>query len=172
MFPLLSVITSFSCLFCGWLCGWRGKEASRWPRMRWPGMALGAVCLVWTAWYTCQMLEGNLAKYHPLVWALVPVTLILSYFFLDFLFARSLGGLLVLCGNALIRFGFAEKVPFRGVFSVNCLLLGVLGLFLLGVPWRMRDAMLWCDGHPSGRRCIVALFAVSALLLLLSFGTI
>lgn len=172
MFQLLSVITSFTCLFFGWLCGWRGKEASRWPRMRLPGILLGTVCLAFSAWYGCLMLEGGLAKYQPLAWALVPITAVLSYFFLDFLFARSLGGFLILSANALIHFGFVEKVPLRGVFSVNCLVLGVLGLFLLGTPWWMRDVMLWSEGHPTGRKWLMGAFALSAMLLLLSFGSI
>ena len=113
----------------------------RLPRARLAGLVVGVVCLVWSAWEGCLMLEGGLARLHPVVWLLVPVTAILCWFHLDYLFARSLGGLLVFVVNALLHESFVHDTPVRWLYAVVALLWGLVGLFLLGVPWRWRQLL-------------------------------
>ena len=84
LFLLVSIILA---VFCLCLAGMffqlsRGNltdVAPTWPRKPIaPGVAVGSACLVWSAYYGCLMLEGNLAKFHSIVWALVPITIALS----------------------------------------------------------------------------------------------
>lgn len=137
------------------------------PRLRWAGIVLGIPCLIWSAWHGCIMLEGGLAKFHTLVWCLVPILSILCAFYLDYLFARALGGFLLLATNELIRCAFVYDVPLRGLYSIICLLLGICGLFLLGTPWHLRDALKLAVERPPVGRAIAAALAVAAFLLIL-----
>jgi hypothetical protein len=109
------------------------------------------VCLVWAAYHGCLMLEGGLAVYRKVLWALVPITAILVYQHLDYLFARALGGFLVLCAAYLLHGAFAEMVPWRVLYCSICYLMGLWGMFLIAAPWRFRDllqavvqATRWC----------------------------
>ena len=112
------------------------------------------------------MLEGGLAKFHTLVWCLVPILSILCALYLDYLFARSLGGFLILSANELIRCAFIYDVPLRGGYSVVCLLMGICGLFLLGAPWHLRDALKLADNKPPVGRAIAATLVAAAILLI------
>ena len=136
------------------------------PRLRWAGIVLGIPCLIWSAWHGCIMLEGGLAKFHTLVWCLVPILSILCALYLDYLFARALGGFLILSANELIRCAFIYDVPLRGVHSIVCLLLGICGLFLLGAPWHLRDALKLAEEKPTAGRSIAAILVVAVLLLI------
>ena len=113
----------------------------RLPRERTFGTIIGLVCLVWSAWHGCQMLEGGLEKFQVIVWLLVPTGAIACWFWLDYLLARSLGGLLILTVNILLHEAFVHAVPCRSLFSLFAVLWGVLGMFLLGAPWRWRQLL-------------------------------
>jgi len=144
-FTALSIVLGVA-LVAGGATAWRGSgrldtAAAHLPRARVAGEVLGIVCLVWSAYYGCLMLEGGLAVYRKLVWALVPVTAFLAYNHLDYLFARSFGGILILCAGFLLHGAFVVDVPCRGLYSVVCYLAGLSGMCLIAVPWRFRDLL-------------------------------
>lgn len=116
--------------------------AARLPRNRLGGALLGLICLLWSAYHGSLMLEGGLAPWRKLIWALVPVAAFLCYHFLDYLLARALGGMLVLCVAALLHGGFVEAVPWRPLYSLACYVAGVFGMVLIAAPWRFRDLLL------------------------------
>ncbi len=133
------------------VCRWTGLD-SRLPRARIAGEILGVVCLIWAAYHVCPMLEGGMAKYRTVVKLLVPVVAALGYFHLDFLFARALGGFMLLCLNALLHGAFAARVPLRGGFSTLCYVLSVGGFILTASPWRLRDLLAKCETSTAWRR--------------------
>ena len=146
-----------------------GVGARRWPdlhrklpRSRVFGECLGVVCLVWAAYHVCPMLEGGLEKYRALVKLLVPVVAVLSYFYLDFLFARALGGLLLLVVNSLLQGAFVARVPMRPLFSVLCYAIGFLGLLVIAAPWRLRDLLDRTGQSSLWRRSVCAGLLVSS----------
>jgi hypothetical protein len=144
--------------------------AARLPRAQFAGTVLGVVCLLWSAYHGCLMLEGGLATYRKLLWALVPVAAVLCYHFLDYLLARALGGLLVLVAAALLHGGFAEGVAWRHLHSAACYLTGLWGMALIAVPWRFRDLLLGLSRAVPWRRpagCVV--LAVGLVLAVLPF---
>ena len=51
----------------------------RLPRNRELGVLIGIGCLIWSAWYAQQLLEGDLARWKPLIWSAVPILAVLSY---------------------------------------------------------------------------------------------
>ena len=172
IFLLVSIVIAIACIFLaavffGLSKGQWTDDAPAWPRKPiWPGVAIGAISLVWSAHYGCLMLEGNLAKLHPLVWALVPITIGLSIFYLDYLNARAFGGFFTLCANFLIMQSFVHDVPCRALLSCICLLLGVFGMVALGLPWRIRDLFELGGKNKMAAQILAAIFAVFALLLI------
>ncbi len=167
MFRLLALVLAGFCVYLAWICGKAAGTSQKVPRYFWAGVILGVPCLIWAAWHGCLMLEGSLARFRPLVWFLVPVTSILSMLYVDYLFSRALGGFFILSANELIRQGFIWDISLRPIFSLVCLTLGVAGMFLVGVPWRMRDVIELCARKRSVGRVFAAVFLIFAALLLL-----
>lgn len=170
-FTLISLLLGLLSLFHVYLFAVASQRRAAWcrsfPRLKWPGLILGSVCLIWSAWHACVMLEGDLQRFHLWVKLLVPVTAVLCYFFLDYLNARALGGFMILSANYLLHAAFVNAVPGRGFYSMVCLILGVLGLFLVGVPWRLRQTLELAAGKPRlaiGLACGFAICAASLLI--------
>ena len=172
LFLLVSIALAAICLFLMVVFfqlsqgKWMDKAPS-WPRKPIaPGIVIGAVSLVWSAYYGCLMLEGNLAKLHPIVWALVPITIGLSIFYLDYLNARAFGGFFTLSANFLIIKAFVHDVPGRPFFSCICLALGIFGMVALSLPWRIRDLFELSGKNKQAARILAAVFALCGLLLI------
>jgi len=169
-FILLSTCLGVFCLLLAVFYGMLPAGPREWqrslPRQRWLGLALGTVCLIWAAYHACIMLEGNLSRFHFLVKMMVPAGIVLCFFFLDFLFARALGGFFILCANQLVHDVFVHDVGGRGAYSLVCLALGVIGLFLLGAPWYFRDSIDLSLRRPLWARAFAGLFLLFALVLI------
>ena len=139
------------------------------PRERLAGEIMALVALVWSAHHVCLMLEGNLVRWHPLVKALVPLTAVLAWFFLDYLFTRAVGGLLLLLTAEVLHAGFSVQAPCRPLFSVVCYLFGVAGMFLIGSPWLFRDLLEKAAGSPAWRRGSAGLAGAAAFYVVYAF---
>ncbi len=169
IFTLLSLVAAAFLFFLAYASASEPKRFISLPRHVWGGVVIGVPCLVWSAWHACIMLEGGLARLHVVVWLLVPTIAILSYFYLDYLFSRALGGFFILAANEMIRCAFAYAIPVRPLFSLVCLIIGVMGLFMLGTPWRMRDAIsLAAKDKRYGRGFAAALIIMGIVLIGLS----
>lgn len=172
LFLLVAISLSIACFFLAGSFFQLSKghlvdTIPTWPRKPIaPGVAIGSVCLVWSAYYGCLMLEGNLAKFHPIVWALVPITIGLSIFYLDYLNARAFGGFFTLSANFLIIKAFVHDVPGRPFFSCICLALGIFGMVALSLPWRIRDLFELGGKNKQAARILAAVFALCGLLLI------
>lgn len=161
-FRILSLLLAALSLGAGALLGVvavrHPRLATALPRHRLAGVLLGLLVLCWCAHDGAELLP---ARYTALCWALVPVCAALCYLCLDFLFARSLGGLLVLLSNYLIQHAFAVDCACRPLFALDCLLFGVVGLILLAWPWKLRD---WLgERSPVRGRRALCLFGLLAL---------
>lgn len=170
-FPAFSLLFGILCLFLAYFLQLPlmrdTGSALRWLRSRVLGMALGLICLLWSAYHTCVMLEGHLARFHPMVWLLVPIAAILSWFYLDFLLARAAGGFFVLSANLLIYQAFVHAIPWQPLYSIICLALGVIGLFAIGAPWKVRAALQFLAKHRNWQRTSTALLSLGGVLLIL-----
>ncbi|MDD4097604.1 MAG: hypothetical protein PHC30_02425 [Lentisphaeria bacterium] len=168
-FTLMSFFLGLFCAVLAWVASCRLPHCLPWLtaalRSRPAGLGLGVICLAWSAYHACIMLEGDLARFHPHVWTLVPVTAVLSWFFLDFLLARSAGGFLVLAANFLLFGAFVHDVPWRPLYSLACLVLGVTGLFAIGAPWYIRDVLQAAARRPAWARGGAVLLGLMALVL-------
>lgn len=141
------------------------------PRNRLFGALVGLLALVWAGYHVHSMLEGGLTRFRVLIPLLAAVVGVLAFFFLDYLFARAVGGLLVLWMNSLLHTLFAADVRARPVLAVLCYLIGIAGMVLVVSPWRFRDVLEAVAKAPRARRIWVsicagcgALFLVFALI--------
>ncbi|MBP5673764.1 MAG: hypothetical protein J6X49_15355 [Victivallales bacterium] len=173
LFLIVSAFIAIACLslaavFFKLSSGDLTDKAPKWPRRPIaPGLVIGTISLVWSAYYGCLMLEGNLAKLHPVVWALVPITAITSAFFLDYLNARAFGGFFTLSANFLIIQAFIHDVPCRPIFSILCLILGLFGMVALSLPWRIRDLFEIAGKNATCAKALAVASAIFGLLILL-----
>jgi hypothetical protein len=127
----------------------------RLPRERVLGGVLALVCLAWASGYVLELLEGSLARF--------PVLAVLSFFAVEFLFTRALGTLFMLMAVHLLDKGFEAALPGRQLYSALCLLVGIVGMVLVGQPWRFRDLLESAASRVTLRRGAVVVCALLAL---------
>ena len=111
------------------------------PRERVIGFIIGLGCLNWTVNLVQFLLEGGMERFRPFLWPVAAIIAVASWFYLDYLFTRSLGGILLLVANYLIHAAFVHHAPLRPLLTLNCYLLGILGMILIASPFRFRDAL-------------------------------
>ena len=89
---------------------------------------------------------------------LIPAAIIcawLIYQFLDYIFSRAAGGLMILLAHYLLSASFTFKTPGKPLFSVFCFALGTLGIFFCGKPYLMRDMIRKITAEKKWRRAAV-----------------
>lgn len=140
LFPVLAFLTS--CLgiaFLIYLLRVKPENAEKMekiPRWKIPGFVLGLFVLAWCVPHTMPILPEGLHKY------LIPAMLaaaIASWFVLDHLFARALGGYMILTAHLFLRESYGVEGFGDPLFAAVCLIYGTLGIFLCGLPYRLRD---------------------------------
>ena len=132
------------------------------PRERRFGTIVACACLVWSAYHVCLMLEGDLVQWRIWVKMLVPVCTVLAYFFVDYLFTRALGGLLLLLVAQALHLAMAVHLPLRPLYSSGCYLVGVAAMFVVGWPWLFRDLLEKSARSQPWRRACLGVLGASA----------
>ncbi len=140
------------------------------PRERMGATVLALVALAFAAWQSDIMLEGDLLKLHPYIWALVPILTVLSFLYLDFLLTRAVAGVLMLLMPQLLHGAFVAHLPQRPAFSAICYLTAILGAVMMAAPWRFRDLLELAAAKPVWRKTTAAACAFLALTFLVSAG--
>jgi hypothetical protein len=111
----------------------RKESVSRWKI---PGFLLGLFVIAWCVPHAMPLLPESLHKY--LIPAMIAAAAA-SWFVLDHLFARALGGYMILTAHLFLRETFGCE-GFSGPFSAALLLFyGTCGIVLCGLPYRLRD---------------------------------
>jgi hypothetical protein len=170
-FTLISLLLGLLSFSYAYLFAVASRHGYSWfrsfPRLKWPGLALGTICLFWSAWHACIMLEGDLQRFHIWIKLLVPTSIVLCYFFLDYLNARAQGGFMILAANYLLHAAFVHALPGRVFYSIVCLSLGVLGLFLVGTPWRLRQLLERSEADTRWANGLGIVFAICGVSLIM-----
>ena len=141
------------------------------PRARRAGAAAGVLALMWAASLTAPLLAGLFggtpAKFEGMLPIIVIVAAIGCFFLMDYLFARAVGGLLLLSVNTLLQYTFAIglQVPLRIMVALICYTLGTYALFMLGSPYRFRNLLERMTHKASWRLPISGALAVSGILI-------
>lgn len=135
------------------------------PRNRLFGLLTGWFALAWCVPHAQAVAPGFLL---PLLWPLVVLVPIASFFCLDYMTARAVGGLLVIFSYEALHRSFALDLPLAGVIAVLSWLLGGCGVWISGIPYHFRDAIRLAAGKKKWRYCFGIPLIVSALVFFVS----
>lgn len=162
----MSILMGLAVAFLGW-CTCRPEMAVKMPRWKVAGALLGTLVLAWCGYEGLLLLEGNLARFRPLIVALVPASVAIAWFCLDYLWARALGGAMVLVANMLLHLAFVEDCCWRPLYSLIVFFWGAVGTVMVGWPWQLRMAYEWLARHDVLAKATVCLVGISVVAMLL-----
>ena len=112
------------------------SEKEKLARNRLLGVILAGAGFFWCVFHSKPLLSPSMHVF------LIPVAALctwIAYLFLDFLFARAFGGMLILLAHYFLHESFAFKTPCKPFLSLLCFIMGTYGIFLCGKPHLLRD---------------------------------
>ncbi len=123
------------------------------PRSRMWGGILLAISAIWAFWLVCSMDLGEFQRLRTALIVAVPVGTVLAWFFVDeFLSVRALGILALLAAEPLLEAAYLRPEMSRLLLVVLAYAWIVAGLFLVGMPYILRDLLAWVTGRPARYR--------------------
>ncbi len=148
---------------CLILCKFKNGQMSKWesiPRAKISGAILGFAALMAFIPNAVPVLGGNP---FPYLFAASVIFVVLSYFYLDYLFARSFAGALIIAAHFLLKESYAYDLKLSWIFALMCFALGTLGIFIAAKPHYMRDIIRKCFADWRWRHASAAFFIIFAL---------
>lgn len=123
------------------------------PRSRPIGVALLVVSALWAFWLVQTMDLGEFARLRRFLALAVPVGAVLTWKFVDeFLAVRALGILALLAANVLLDAAFFRPEISRLLLVTLAYVWIIAGLFLVGMPYILRDLIAWLLNRPANYR--------------------
>ena len=117
------------------------------PRSRTWGAILLAASAVWAFWLVRTMDLGEFAHLRAALTVAVPAGALLSWMFVDeFLSVRALGILALLAAEPLLEAAYLRPELSRLILVCLAYAWIFAGLFLVGMPYIMRDLTTWLLG--------------------------
>ncbi len=114
------------------------------PRSRPAGIALLTLAALWTFWLWSRTDLGEFYRLRPLGQVLIPIGWFLMLRYVDeFLAARALGILLLLAADPPLEAAFLRPPATRLLLVALAYVWIVAGMFLVGKPHLLRDALGW-----------------------------
>jgi hypothetical protein len=133
-------------------------------RNRYAGMALSIIGLILTYSLLKNMPMGFLDHYKWLLIPLLPVAIVLVNIYLDeLLFSRSLGGLFLILMAPVLDVARMSFSTFTPVLSLACYILIVVGMYLVCLPYLMRDfgtMIEKCSGKTKVLSLLLSIFGI------------
>lgn len=135
------------------------------PRSLLFGMPIAVIDLFWCIPHAKPLLSESMHVY------LIPTAIVcsfLTYFLLDYVFARALGGFFILLAYYFLHESFTFHTPVLPLFSFFCYLMGIAGLFFCGKPYLFRDLIRKASKHKNTRYATsgaIAFFAILSIVL-------
>jgi hypothetical protein len=109
------------------------------PRSKWPGWILTAICLFWISWVIRHAALGRFETLKPLIPILAVLAFAAIVWFLDELLSpRALGGLLLLVANPMLNGVRWADSAWRFVPAVIAYAWVIAGCALMLHPWLFR----------------------------------
>ena len=121
------------------------------PRERNIGTAIGGLALVWSAFIVKPLFEGGMAQYQNYLIPIAVAATVASYFYLQYLFTRAFYGLMLLVVTHTMHTAFTENLPQRWIFSIVCMLIGIVAMYFMANPFRFRDLLEKSSKEPQWR---------------------
>jgi len=114
------------------------------PRSRAMATLLIAVAAVWSFLLIRSIDLGEFSGLRQIILVAIPVGAVLSWIYVpEFLAARALGMVLLLAAEPLLESAVLRDEPSRLLLVVLAYGWVVAGLFLVGMPFLLRDAIGW-----------------------------
>lgn len=117
------------------------EQTDRLPRNKYAGIALGFLALLWCVPHAEPIVFNWML---PLLYPAAILFTVLSWFFLDYLFSRALGGILILGAYYFVYGAFNFHTPGLAAFSILYWIAGITGICFSGKPCWMRDLLRSC----------------------------
>ena len=153
----------------------RGEDVRRTllglPRSRAAGIVLLTIAALWTFWLWSNTDLGEFYKLRIVGQILIPVGWYLMLRYVDeFLAARALGILLLLAADPPLEAAFLQPPVSRLLLVALAYAWVIAGMFLVGKPHLLRDALGWLTRNTARWRFAMGLGLVyGALMLLCAF---
>ena len=129
-------------------------------RNKYASMALSAIDLILTYFLLKAMPMGFLDQYKWLLIPLLPISIVLVNMYLnELLFSRALGGLFLILMAPVLDLARLNFSTFTPVLSLACYILIVVGMYLVCLPYLMRDFGSFIE-RQAGRTTILSVILV------------
>lgn len=130
------------------LSWWKAEEAisvaRRFPRNRAWGIAILAVCLVWSLFLAAYMDMGEFFTFRRYLLMILPATFVLVILYVpEFLAVRALGTLMLLAASPVLHAAFLQPQTSRLLLPILAYVWIIVGMFFVGMPYLMRDWITW-----------------------------
>lgn len=150
---------------------WKSEKviamARLFPRHRTWGIAILAVCLVWSLFLAAYMDMGEFFTFRRYLLMILPVTFVLVVVYVpEFLAVRALGTLMLLAASPVLHAAFLQPQASRLLLPVLAYVWIIVGMFLVGMPYLLRDWISWVT-KTSGRWNLATLGGVAYGIILL-----
>lgn len=114
------------------------------PRHRVSGILLLAACLVWSWFLVAYMDMGEFYTWRRWLMMLLPASFFLVVTFVpEFLAVRALGTLMILAASPVLHAAFLHPQISRLLLPILAYVWAIAGMFLVGLPYLMRDWIDW-----------------------------
>jgi len=130
------------------------------PRSVLNGRILLVLAAAWSYWLVGVADLGEFSHLKPMLQIAVPVGAVLAWIFVDeFLSVRALGTLALLAAEPVLSAAYLQEPISRLLIVALAYVWILIGLFLVGMPYLLRDAVAWI----TARAGIFRLAAVAGL---------
>lgn len=135
------------------------------PRGRIFGLLAGWFGLFWCIPHAQAVAPAFLL---PLMKPLAVIVPIASFFCLDYMTARAVGGLLIIFSYEALHRSFELELPLAGFTAVLSWILGGCGVWISGIPHHFRDAIRLAARGGKWKALLAGVFLFCALYFFLS----
>lgn len=118
--------------------------AKDFPRNRAWGVVLLLIATVWTLFLVAHMDMADFFNFRrPLLMGLPVAAGLVIIFVPEFLAVRALGSVLLLAASLVLHAAFLQPQTSRLLLPILAYVWIIAGMFLVGMPYLMRDAITW-----------------------------
>ena len=127
-------------------------------RCKIPAYILTTIVLFWSTLWLYVMPLGFVVAIRPLLPILFVVAIVLTCIYCkELLMCRAIGGLLVLLPTPLLSSAAWHPSPFRYIMLVFAYAMVVEGMFIVGMPWTLRNQISWAFRNKNRAKAIASL---------------
>ena len=125
------------------------------------GVILGFPLICWCVPHTQAII---FAWAEPYLWYMAVILTILSYFYLDYLFARALGGAFIIGAYCFVHWAYEFQITGGILMTVIAWLWGICGIFISGKPSFLRDFFRKCANNKKIKNISYIFFGLTAVI--------